>query len=527
MGPFDFSPPFPQKISIVHDTHEMEIERGETHHGSPLGEVQKSTKNFPSNKNPRLESRVRYLLRSIMHFTWSKLFDMIAIRSTKEREQKNQGRLHHRRVMQPVQQMMHKHGHDAIRGATSASHHPALKQQRSRESMNPTFRLDGRRFRNESDDERDDAMVPVAVTGGSPYVAHYEGMPVGSSSSLWNSRFARHTSTDWHPPYCMHQSRQTVWDFQRQTPAIVPTLPGRPWQWNRVPSHQTSGRVRENRHAKERTEWVRSSMVPVEEEGDRCLSSSVIGSETVSKRNETKRAADVIEPKSQVAIKKVKGLDKLDLLCQATLEIGPLQENPTGCSCPKSKCIALYCDCFKAGRRCDPQTCGCTDCKNTVEESGVNGARTKAIRSILARNPRAFLTAGMATAPPRLAPGQVACNCIRSRCLKLYCSCFQIGKACDSKACTCVGCCNTDEDSGGERKLAIQLCLEKRPDAFKMRVREPGLGCACKNNKCIRKYCECFRTKLACTSKCSCRHCENRGDSVAHGSDDSSSVDEE
>jgi hypothetical protein len=71
---------------------------------------------------------------------------------------------------------------------------------------------------------------------------------------------------------------------------------------------------------------------------------------------------------------------KLDLLCSATLELGPLQDNPTGCSCPKSKCIALYCDCFKAGRRCDPHTCSCLNCKNTVTESGPNGARSKVRR---------------------------------------------------------------------------------------------------------------------------------------------------
>lgn len=69
--------------------------------------------------------------------------------------------------------------------------------------------------------------------------------------------------------------------------------------------------------------------------------------------------------------------DKLDLLCSATLELGPLQDNPTGCSCPKSKCIALYCDCFKAGRRCNPRTCTCLNCKNTVAESGPDGARSK------------------------------------------------------------------------------------------------------------------------------------------------------
>lgn len=59
--------------------------------------------------------------------------------------------------------------------------------------------------------------------------------------------------------------------------------------------------------------------------------------------------------------KKARGFDKLDLLCSATLEIGELHDNPTGCSCPKSKCVALYCDCFKAGRRCNASQCSCLD----------------------------------------------------------------------------------------------------------------------------------------------------------------------
>lgn len=137
--------------------------------------------------------------------------------------------------------------------------------------------------------------------------------------------------------------------------------------------------------------------------------------------------------------KKAKGFNKLDLLCSATLEMGELHDNPSGCSCPKSKCIALYCDCFKAGRRCNPDVCTCVDCKNTIDESGPGGARTKAIRSILARNPRAFTTAGLANPLTKLPPGEIACNCVRSRCLKLYCSCFHHGKPCRPGVCTCVG----------------------------------------------------------------------------------------
>ena len=208
--------------------------------------------------------------------------------------------------------------------------------------------------------------------------------------------------------------------------------------------------------------------------------------------------------------KKFKGFDKLDLLCSATLEIGELHDNPTGCSCPKSKCVALYCDCFKAGRRCNQTQCSCVQCKNTIAESGVDGARTKAIRSILARNPRAFRTAGEGNPLLKLPPGEIACNCIRSRCLKLYCTCFQRNLACRPGICTCVGCYNTENDREGHRKAAIEQILHKRPDAFQVKVKEKGLGCACKNNRCIKKYCCCFQSQLACTEKCTCRHCENK-----------------
>jgi Tesmin/TSO1-like CXC domain, cysteine-rich domain len=130
--------------------------------------------------------------------------------------------------------------------------------------------------------------------------------------------------------------------------------------------------------------------------------------------------------------------------------------------------------------------------------------------AITARNPRAFTSAGVGNPTLKLPPGEIACNCVRSRCLKLYCSCFQNGKICNPNVCTCVGCYNTEHDEEGHRTGAIQQYLERRPDAFVgKKPKEIGLGCACKNNRCIRKYCECFRNNIACTSKCTCRLCEN------------------
>lgn len=171
----------------------------------------------------------------------------------------------------------------------------------------------------------------------------------------------------------------------------------------------------------------------------------------------------------------------LELLCSATLNLGPLQQNTAGCSCPRSNCIKLYCDCFKAGRRCSSE-CSCSNCKNTAAESGFDGERTRAIKNILARNPRAF-TGGKKEMAPRN-PGDLVCNCVKSRCLKLYCDCFHKGKLC-TEACLCVSCLNTQEEShvGGRRKMAIQNALEKRADAFTRAPKEVGSGCACKNNR--------------------------------------------
>jgi hypothetical protein len=99
------------------------------------------------------------------------------------------------------------------------------------------------------------------------------------------------------------------------------------------------------------------------------------------------------------------GLGMLDILCSATLELGPIQANPsTGCSCPRSNCIKLYCDCFKAGRPCS-DLCSCLNCKNTEEETRVDGERIQAIKNTLARNPRAF-TGGKKEAVPKN-PGDV------------------------------------------------------------------------------------------------------------------------
>ncbi len=59
------------------------------------------------------------------------------------------------------------------------------------------------------------------------------------------------------------------------------------------------------------------------------------------------------------------------------------------CRCTKTQCLKLYCDCFQAGKTCR-EYCECSECKNTLEESGPSGVRTRVIREILNRRPDAF-----------------------------------------------------------------------------------------------------------------------------------------
>ncbi|KAL7552461.1 hypothetical protein ACHAWF_015717 [Thalassiosira exigua] len=63
-----------------------------------------------------------------------------------------------------------------------------------------------------------------------------------------------------------------------------------------------------------------------------------------------------------------------------------------GCSCRKTKCLKLYCQCFAASLLCDPRICVCDGCKNTPEEldKGDGGAIGPARRAVLIRNPSAF-----------------------------------------------------------------------------------------------------------------------------------------
>ena len=102
--------------------------------------------------------------------------------------------------------------------------------------------------------------------------------------------------------------------------------------------------------------------------------------------------------------------------------------------------------------------------------------------------------------------------------------CFQAGQVCADR-CSCKSCLNTVGESGkaGRRTAAIQSILDRRPDAFDVRVKKTGEGCSCKKNKCLKKYCDCYNIGIKCDEeKCRCVDCENYPSAYDRHGDDSS-----
>ena len=103
------------------------------------------------------------------------------------------------------------------------------------------------------------------------------------------------------------------------------------------------------------------------------------------------------------------------------------------CKCKKTRCLMMYCACFANGARCKTK-CTCVDCAN-------DGRHPKelfsAVQHVLMRNNIK----------------ENGCQCVKSRCAKLYCVCMMKGRKC-SVMCLCTDCSNMDWGAANPRKRA-------------------------------------------------------------------------
>lgn len=122
-------------------------------------------------------------------------------------------------------------------------------------------------------------------------------------------------------------------------------------------------------------------------------------------------------------------------------EISNKNDTKKCCSCIKSHCLKLYCDCFKKENYCF--NCTCPYCLNKKKYEIV---RQKSISYLKMKNKHAFKPVIIEKSDnhqnEKVNKEHIkGCKCVNSSCIKNYCECFQFGTKCTS-SCKCQNCLN-------------------------------------------------------------------------------------
>ncbi|CAJ1953128.1 unnamed protein product [Cylindrotheca closterium] len=141
----------------------------------------------------------------------------------------------------------------------------------------------------------------------------------------------------------------------------------------------------------------------------------------------------------------------------------------TNCTCKKSRCLKLYCQCFGNSTTCGNK-CRCQSCHNTMQHAEhIEVAKN----AILDRNPNAFDSKFCGVPVPHFFGNGI---------VKQPTNWHSARVACTSKS--------------------IQ-------QTFSTPQRFNKLGCKCRRSFCLKKYCECFQNQMNCGSHCGCLNCKN------------------
>lgn len=105
------------------------------------------------------------------------------------------------------------------------------------------------------------------------------------------------------------------------------------------------------------------------------------------------------------------------------------------CNCEKSKCVKLYCECFRMSGFCS-EKCKCRGCLNNNSNSGL---REKIVSDTLEMNPSAFRTKFKLHSKETI--NSRGCSCRKTECVKSYCECFRAQAGC-TRLCKCIRCKN-------------------------------------------------------------------------------------
>lgn len=143
----------------------------------------------------------------------------------------------------------------------------------------------------------------------------------------------------------------------------------------------------------------------------------------------------------------------LDLLNQK-------EESKSHCTCKKSKCLKLYCECFASQRVCS-DSCNCIECFNKDE---YHDLRSYFLQDTLEKNPNAFKSKFKKVDNDNLTLHTRGCNCKKTGCSKRYCECYSAKTKC-TPLCKCTEClnyCETINETEAEKYHERVLRKRKR-----------------------------------------------------------------